>query len=143
MAIRQDLTVNQGETWTYTYTHKDSAGAAIDLTAFTARMMVKASFADGFKAYLSTGADANGGQIVLGGVAGTVTLSMTADETARIDGNIVFSGFETSDLSMQPARSQLIEPALYLLYDLELISGAGAVTRALQGRFILNREITK
>ena len=87
MTIRQDLKINQGETWSWVYTHIDSTGSAIDLTGYTARMSVKTNFTGSTEAYLSTGADADGGIISLGGVVGTVTLSMTAAQTTALTDN--------------------------------------------------------
>jgi hypothetical protein len=129
--MRQDLTVNQGETWSFVYTHKDAAGSLINLTGYTARMMVKAAYVDGFQAYFSTGSDANGGSISLGGSAATVTLAMTADQSARLVDN--------ASLVLVPEDKN---PILVYRYDLELVSAAGVVTRVLEGRFILRREVT-
>lgn len=128
MSTRQDLTVNQGETWSFTFTHK-SGGSPVDLTGFVARMAVRATFSAGYLAYLSSGADAISGTIALGGALGTVTPSMTAAQTA----------------ALEPLMEQLPvgdDPTVFLRYDLELVSPAGAVTRALEGRFILRREVT-
>lgn len=129
MATRQDLTVHQGETWAFTHTHI-SGGSPVNLTGYTARMRVKASFADGFLAYLSTGADASGGTITLGGALGTITLAMTASESS-----ILAAGSLALPVSAE-------DPTLFFRYDLEIISPAGVVTRVLEGRFILRREVT-
>lgn len=136
MTIRQDLQFRQGETWTFTYVHKDAAGSIIDLTGYSARMAIKAGFGDSFEAYLSSGADANGGTITLGGAAGTVVMSMTATESKQLAGDLQFYGFDQADID------RVLEPQIELIYDLELEDGSGVVTRALEGRVIVNREAT-
>lgn len=135
MTTRQDIRINQGETWSYVYTHRDGAGSAIDLTGYSARMAVKASYEDGSIAYLSTGSDAEGGTIVLGGMLGTVTMSMSADQTTNLtDANLY--GF------LPPDKRKKYERDVSYIYDLELVSGAGVVTRVLEGRCIVHREVT-
>jgi hypothetical protein len=57
------------------------------------------------------------GRIALGGAAGTITLTITAADTTALN-------FKTA------------------LYDLELVSGGGVVTRLLEGRVFLSREVT-
>lgn len=129
MAPRQDLTVYQGETWSFVYTHL-SGGSPVNLTGYSARMMVKAAYADGFIAYLTTGPDANGGSIALGGVAGTITLSMTDAQSAALG----------SSIYCVPVGD---DPTLFFRYDLEIVSPAGAVTKVLEGRFLTRREVTR
>lgn len=130
MTIRHNLQIRQGETWEFTHTHLDADGDAIDLTGYTARMALKSSFNQVLGsnvAYLSTGSDANGGSLTLGGVAGTVLMEMTAAQSANLS-----SGLPTDET----------ESTFNLVYDLELINGAGDVVRALEGRVTVVKEIT-
>jgi hypothetical protein len=129
VTIRQDLIIRQGATWSFLWTKRDAAGAAVDLTGYSARMAVKHGYGGSAAAYLSTGPDAAGGGITLGGAAGTVTLAMTADQSAALGGGLAAADAEAC---------RTIE----LLYDLELVSGAGVVTRELEGQVIVNREVT-
>lgn len=115
MTTHQDLTIRQGETWSYTYAH------ATDLSGHSARMSIKADWSSDAVAYLSTGADADGGSIAIDGT--DVTLSMTAAQTTAL-------------LLSVDAMSETI------LYDLEIVSGAGIVTRALEGRVHVLRGVT-
>jgi hypothetical protein len=57
-------------------------------------------------------------RITLGGVAGTVTLTVDAATTANLT------------------------PSLYV-YDLELVSGGGVVTRLIEGNFNVKAEVTR
>ena len=134
MTTRQDLTIRQGETFSWTYTKLDSAGAAVDLTGYSARMAIKRTFEADEEAYLSTGADAAGGSITLGDEAGTVVLSMTAAETTALAGDLTAYIFGVPSKSAQRYET--------FIYDLELVAGDGTVTRELQGRVIVEREVT-
>lgn len=136
MTTRLDLTIRQGETWSLTYTKKDSAGAAVDLTGYTARAAIRDRVGGSLEAYLSTGTDADGGTITLGGAAGTVVLAMTATESAGLAGGLSEWTGPWGDASATDG------PTVVYRYDLELISAAGAVTRELEGRVEVQRQIT-
>lgn len=137
MTTRLDLIVRQGETWSLGYTKRDSAGAAVDLTGYTARMAIRDRVGGTLQAYLSTGADADGGTIALGDAAGTVVLAMTATESAELAASTV-----DSEDAMFNYGIKLAEPIVVFVYDLELISAAGAVTRELEGRVEVQRQVT-
>lgn len=109
-----NLTIEQGVTLSRLMTWRDSNNALVNLTGYTARAKVKASYAS--STALLTLTTENGG-ISLGGVAGTITLSATAATTASLD---FFKG----------------------VWDLELISSGGLVTRLLQGTCTLSKEAT-
>jgi hypothetical protein len=128
MTTRQDLTIRQGQTWTFVYTHRPG-GVLADLTGYSARMGIKPDFNGAFVAYLSTGSDAIGGSIALGGAAGTVTLTMTGDESASL-------ASDTSLLLVEDVSTMIFR------HDLELVSPAGVVTRALEGRVIVQRGVS-
>lgn len=134
MTKQTDFDIYQGATWSEVYTHK-SGGSAVDLTGYSARMGFRRSIASALEAYLSTGSDADVGTISLGGATGEVTMSMTAEESADLLGNLVdpmlFKG--------APDESRVIR----LVFDLELISAAGVVTRALEGYVNVHREVTR
>jgi hypothetical protein len=57
-------------------------------------------------------------RIALGGIAGTVTLTISATDTAALT------------------------PGKYV-YDLELVSGGGIVSRIIEGNFIVKAEVTR
>lgn len=136
MTIRQNLDVNQGETWSWTYTHRDAAGSVVDLTGYSARMSVKSDLWAGNTLYMSSGADALGGDIDLGGVLGTITLSMTAAQTDAMDNTNYFLVKYMSDYDIPFGGT------VEFVYDLEIVSPAGVVTRVLQGFFTLYRSVT-
>ncbi len=109
-----NIVCDQGATLTRTLTYKDSTGALVNLSGFTARMQVRADVeSTGTVLSLTT---ENGG-ITLGGAAGTVVLLATATQTAAIT-------------------------AGDYVYDLELVSGS-VVTRLVQGSFLVRPEVTR
>tara|TARA_B100000963_G_C22573892_1_gene647436 strand:+ start:748 stop:1098 length:351 start_codon:yes stop_codon:yes gene_type:complete len=109
------LTIEQGATFSLVITYKDSAGSAINLTGFTARMSLR-TFIEDSSAILTLTTE--NGRIALGGGAGTVTLTVSASDTAALTaGNGV--------------------------YDLELISSGGVVTRLIEGSYSIVREVTR
>jgi hypothetical protein len=114
-----DMRMWQGTTWDYSLTWEDgNPPAAKNLTGYTARLQVRATAdADDTVIDLDNLIGGNGG-ITLGGVAGTIALAMSATNTA------------------------LVDPGWYV-YDLELESSAGVVTRLLEGKFAVVAEVTR
>lgn len=96
-----------------TITWKDANDAPINLTGFTARMDIKK---DVNSAAILNLTNANG-RITLGGAAGTITLSIPAANTDTL----VAGSYK---------------------YDLEVVSGAGVVTRLLEGNITVTENIT-
>lgn len=114
-AASHNILIEQGATFRYNLIWKDSGGVPVDLTGYTARMQIRRRHTDG-TALLSLTSTA--GDIVLGGSAGTVVVVATAAGTATL-----------------PARPSV--------YDLELISGDGTVTRLVEGEVTITPEVTR
>ena len=113
---RYDLLIDQGATLNIVATWNDSSGAPINLTNYTARMSVRASYSSATTVLdLNT---ANSG-IILGGALGTITIIATATTTTAL--TAPFSG----------------------VYDLELVSAGGVITRLLEGTATISPEVTK
>jgi hypothetical protein len=87
----------------------------VDLTGFTARMDIRGTLSSATAIHTLT--TENGG-IALGGVAGTIDLLIPAATT---------EGFDFGSA----------------VYDLELISAAGVVTRLIGGAIVLSKEVTR
>lgn len=113
MANKYAMNVDQGSTWNVQITIATNA-VAWDLTGYTARMKVRPTV-DSATVTLSL-TDTDG--ITLGGAAGTVVLNRSATVTAAL-------------------------VAGSYVYDLELVSGGGVVTRILQGPFVVSAEVTR
>ena len=114
-AATHDFIIEQGVTTSKAFIWKDSAGDVIDLTGYSARMQIRESLASNSTLLSATNAN---GQLVIAAADGKVTLTLTATETAALT---FTSG----------------------LYDLELVSSGGTVTRLVQGTVTLSKEITR
>ena len=114
-ATTYDLTIEQGATFSLVITYKDN-DTPVSLVGYTARMQVRSTMESATVLIeLTTGADA---RIVLGGAAGTITMTISATDTAALT-------------------------AGRAVYDLELISGGGVVTRLIQGVCTISRNVTR
>jgi|TARA_R110000824_G_scaffold205924_3_gene390885 hypothetical protein len=114
MAFSYNLTINQGATFTKTFTYK-SGGNAVDLSTYTARMQIRTSYdASSTLVSLTSGASditlASNGVITVT-IAASVTTAMAAPNTG--------------------------------VYDLEIVASNGTVTRLLQGNVTISPEVTK
>jgi len=109
-----DFTIEQGATFNLLLTWKID-GTPVNITNWTARLAARVDVED-TEVILSL-TTSNGG-ITLGGAAGTISLNQTATQTALL-------------------------PAGTYVYDLELISAVGAVTRLVQGELNISPEVTR
>jgi hypothetical protein len=110
-----NITCDQGATFKRTITWTNQARVPYNLTGYTARMQVRSTAASSTIVLELTTANS---RITLGGTAGTVNLLVAADVTAALT------------------------PGLYV-YDLELVSGGGEVTRLIEGNFNVKAEVTR
>lgn len=115
VAAKYDITCDQGSTFSRVLTWKDSNGDPINLTGYTARMQLRVESTSTAAALSLT---TENGRIALGGSAGTITLTIAAADTAS--------------LASGP-----------YVYDLEVVSGAGVVTRLVMGGFLNRPEVTR
>jgi hypothetical protein len=113
-ATTYDLLIEQGATFSQVITYKDN-GVAVNLTGYTARMQVRATLESASTLVELTTANS---RIALGGTAGTISLTIAAADTA----------------ALTAGRG---------VYDLELVSGSGIVTRLLQGVATISRNVTR
>ena len=115
-AGRFDLIIEQGATYTQTFTYETAAGVPINLTAYTAAMQIRESVES--TAVLATSSGTSPSiTLTLGGSAGTIIVTMTATVTAAF-------AFDTA------------------VYDLELTTGT-TVLRLLEGEVKLSKEVTR
>lgn len=114
-AGRHDILIEQGSTFSFVATWEDPDGDPIDVTGCAARMQVR-PWQESETVLLSL-TTANGG-ITLGGAAGTVTVYASDEATAAL-------------------------PPGYAVYDIEIETAAGAVTRLLQGAVDISPEVTR
>jgi hypothetical protein len=115
MAVTYNDTIDQGADYYVNFQYKDSAGVAINLTGYTAAMQLRFT-PESATAVLSLSSPSNG--ITITGATGLVAVRITAAQTTTLS------------------------PIIYA-YDLELTSGAGIVTRLVQGNFTVSAEVTR
>lgn len=114
-AAPYNFTIEQGTTFTVSFAYRDSAGAPINLNGYVARMHARQPLESSRTLINATTAN---GLLVITAVTGTITLNLTATQTAA--------------LSFTTAR-----------YDLEIESPAGIVTRLVEGTITLSKEVTR
>ena len=109
-----DLCIPQGATFSRVIIWK-ADGDEVNLTGYTARAQIRPTAAS---ATTTLSLTTENSRISLGGVAGTITLSISATDTAAI------------------ASGRYV-------YDLELVSAGGIVTRLLQGVVTVSTNVTR
>jgi hypothetical protein len=110
-----DLTIPAGATYSQTINWKTGSPAAfVNTTGFSARMQLRTSYS---AATASLELTTTNGRISLTN-AGVITLSLTATETAAL-------------------------AAGRYVYDLEMVSSGGQVTRLLEGVVTVSPEVTR
>ena len=113
MAGEYNFTIEQGATFNLLMTWKID-NVPVNLTGYTARLQARIDV-DETDTILSL---TTGAGITLGGAAGTISLDQTATQTALL-------------------------PKGEYVYDLELQSSGGIVTRLLQGELNISAEVTR
>lgn len=108
-----NIVADQGASFTLAFTI-DTDGTPWDLTGYKARMQVRPFVESTTKIFDLTETDG----IALGGVLGTVTVTRSAAQMA----------------AARAGRH---------VFDLELESGGGTVTKILKGRFVIEPEVTR
>jgi len=115
MAETYELNINQGSNLSLEIALKNSNGTPLNLTGYTARMQLRASYtAPDIIVELTT----ENGRLVITPLTGVVTLLLSALTTAAF-------------------------VAKNYVYDLETVSSTGFVTRVLQGEAIVSPEVTR
>lgn len=109
-----NITINQGSTFRTVLTWKDASDNPINLTNYTARMQGRKTVESATTVFNLT----NGSGITLGGAAGTITIEMSATTTA----------------ALSPGSG---------VFDLELVSQSGDVTRLVEGSYTIKAEVTR
>lgn len=113
-AVTVDMNLEAGADYDLALTWKDSSLALVNLTGYTAAAQGRAYY--GASATLFSLTHASG--ITLGGVAGTILVHLTAAATGALGTGTIG------------------------VWDLELTSGGGAVTRLVQGVVTNSPQVT-
>jgi len=114
-AGKLNLGTRRGATWSTVLTWRNEAAALVNLTGYTAEMDVRTTNEDTGTQLLTL--TTSNGRISLGGAAGTITLTISATDTALLTAQTAW-------------------------YDLLLVSGAGTVTPLFEGVFVIGPRVT-
>jgi hypothetical protein len=116
-AGRYDLYIEQGVTYTKTFTWYDSTNTPVDLTDYTAIMQVRESIDDD-EVLVASNTDPVGITLTLGGALGTITVDIAASISNALDFDIA-------------------------VWDINLTNtGTGVVTRLLEGEVKFSKAVT-
>lgn len=115
-----DLTGKQGSTWKFTLEIKQPSGSAMDLTGYTARGQIRKTCLskDIIKSFTCT--------ILNPATDGKIEVFLSATNTAQIK-----------------AGESETESASIYVYDIEIESAGGEVSRILEGKLFVDPEVTK
>lgn len=114
-AANYDFEIEQGATFQRVISWKDSSGNPINLTGYSARMQCRKNRSAPTPIFTAT---TQNGKLSISGSQGIITLSIPASETDLFD----FSS---------------------AVYDLEIESSGGIVTRLLEGAVTLSKSVTR
>jgi hypothetical protein len=109
MATKANIIIDQGTTFSTVINLTDDNGTAIDLTGYTGDAEMRKHY---------TSSNSQSFSIALGGTSGTVTLSLTANQTANLT-----SG--------------------RYVYDVEVTSSANVVSRIVEGIVTVTPQVTR
>ena len=119
MAQYYEIHIDAGADYVMTVSQEDTAGTAIPLTGFTARMMLKSTYTD-TTPLISLTSEVGGG-LTINEAAGEIEVFIEDTDTATLCTDEVTEG----------------------VYDLEIESPAGVVTRLIGGPWFAYPEATK
>jgi|TARA_R110000823_G_scaffold206862_1_gene337556 hypothetical protein len=117
------FTIEQGTTFERIFKYKDENGSPVDLTGYDVRMQIRSTYGSDILASLTSGS----GDFVI-----SVPVDAAEGVTDKNQIKLTISASHTAAYTFDQA-----------LYDIELESGTGVVTRLLQGKIKLSREVTK
>lgn len=109
MATKANIIIDQGTTFSTVINLTDDNGDPIDLTGYTGDSEMRKHY---------TSSNSTSFSVSLGGVDGTVTLSLTSAQTSNLT------------------------PGRYV-YDVEVTSGANVVSRIVEGIVTVTPEVTR
>jgi hypothetical protein len=115
MAEQYNFIIDQGADWYLNIAYKDSTGAAINLTGYTAAMQFRLTTTSATAAISLTQASG----ITITGATGNLAIRATAAQTGALDDSAKYD------------------------YDLEITSSAGVVTRLIQGIASVSSQVTR
>lgn len=123
------LTIWAGQTFQDVLTLQNPSGAPIDLTGYSAQMQARWDVQQPDPPFINW--TSTGGQIVLGGTAGTITFAVPAATTAAL----------TNPTTLPVPYP--INDTLVWVYDMVLTSAGGVAERVIQGALVIYPAVTR
>jgi hypothetical protein len=120
-AGQYSFTIEQGATLVKQFTYKDTSGTVVDLNGFDVRMQIRSNIGSDTK--IADFNNSNSGSLKI-----LPTTGSSASGTIELNINATSSSLYTFDQAV---------------YDLEIESTGGTVTRLLQGRIKLSKNVTR
>ena len=128
-----NFTIEQGTTFQRTFKYKDASGNPLDLSDHDVRMQIRSDKADNTTSFLhefgsgsSFSTEGSGGLFIL-------STSSAAPENTVDQFTLFISASTTENMTFNSA-----------IYDIEIEeSGSGIVTRLLQGKIKISKEVTR
>ena len=128
-----NFTIEQGTTFQRTFKYKDANGNPLDLSDHDVRMQIRSDKADNTTSFLhefgsgsSFSTEGSGGLFIL-------STSSAAPENTLDQFTLFISASTTENMTFNSA-----------IYDIEIEeSGSGIVTRLLQGKIKISKEVTR
>jgi len=117
-----NFTIEQGTTFKRTFKYKTSTGTAISLEDHAVRMQIRKTVESSSPELTVTESDGNG----------TPATSFNVSTTVPNEFELTISKEDTSAMSFNTA-----------VYDIEIQDASGVVTRLLQGKIKLSKEVTR
>ena len=117
-----NFTIEQGTTFKRTFKYKTSTGTAISLEDHAVRMQIRKTVESSSPVLTVTESDGNG----------TPATSFNVSTTVPNEFELTISKEDTSAMSFNTA-----------VYDIEIQDASGVVTRLLQGKIKLSKEVTR
>lgn len=115
-----NMTIEQGTTFSLVVTAEQPAGTALNLTGYTVASQIRKSYDSDLIETFTT--------VVTDAAEGEITLSLTPAQTRSL---------------VVRKSSNHDKPASFYVYDLEITSAGGVVTRLLEGRIEVSPEVTR
>ena len=126
-----NFTIEQGTTFQRTFKYKDASGDPLDLTNHSVRMQIRSDKADKTTSFLHE--FGSGSEFSLQGSGGLFIVSSSAAGITELDQFTLFiSASTTETMSFESA-----------IYDIEIEDTGSIVTRLLQGKIKISKEVTR
>lgn len=128
-----NFTIEQGTTFQRTFKYKDASGNPLDLSNHTVRMQIRSDLADNLGTLLNE--FGSGSSFTTAGSGGLfiISASVEGQSLSVLDQFTLFiSASTTTSMSFESA-----------IYDIEIEDTGSIVTRLLQGKIKISKEVTR